>query len=159
MKINEQNLNDFNISSELLDWLIKNAAKNSTILEFGSGTGTIELCKFFKVYSVEQSGHYLNLAKESNYIHAPLVNNWYDPEKVFNNLPESYDIIIVDGPAGAQSRYGIDKYWDKLNTNIPIIFDDTHRESDRNHAINVSKLLNKEYEEFFGHEKNFIVLK
>ena len=156
---NKNNLNGFAISIELYDWIINNLKKDSTILEFGSGSGTIELAKHYNVISVEQSKQWVGLAPGVTYIYAPLKDGWYDIDMVFTNLPSEYDIIIIDGPAGSHSRPGIDKHWDKLNTNVPIIFDDTHRPSDWNHVVSVASLLNKTWEEIKGWEKNFIILK
>ena len=154
-----KNLNDWAISDETLLWITENLPKGSTILEFGSGTGTIELTKNWKVYSVEQDEKWVGVAEDSTYIHAPLKEGWYDKDIVFSSLPKDYDLILVDGPKGPNFRSGIDKYWDKFNTNVPIIFDDTHRSSDRNYALLVAKQLNKEWIEIKGWQKNFIVLK
>lgn len=154
-----ENLNDWAISDEMFEWLKLNLPSGKTILEFGSGTGTIELTKLWNVYSVEQDKKWIGIAKDSNYIHAPIRNGWYDENIVFSNIPDLYDLIIIDGPAGSQYRPGIDKYLNKLNTNVPIILDDTHREKDRNHALNVANMLNRPWEEITGWQKNFIVIK
>ena len=156
--MNEKNLDDWAISKEMFTWILNNIPEGSTILEFGSGTGTIELTKHYTVYSVEQDSQWVGKAEKSNYIHAPIANRWYDDNIVFNNIPKDYDLIIVDGPRGPEYRSGIDKHWDKLNTNVPIILDDSHRESDKNHAVNVANMLNKELKEIHGWQKNFIIL-
>ena len=52
--------------------------------------------------------------EDSNYIHAPLVKldydeeivEWYDPDIIKENLPENYDLILIDGPAGKKGRTG-----------------------------------------------------
>ena len=157
--MDKNNLNGFSISIELYNWVIDNLSKDSTILEFGSGKGTVELSKHFNVISIEQNIDWVGLAQKATYIYAPLKDGWYDADRVFTNLPSNYDLIIVDGPAGSHFREGIDKYWDKLNTNIPIIFDDTHRPPDWNHAVSVASILNKSWEEIQGWEKNFIIVK
>lgn len=157
--MDKNNLDNWSISIELYQWVIDNLKEDSIILEFGSGKGTVELTNFFKVFSVEQSEHWVGFAPKSNYIHAPLKNGWYDEDIVFNNIPSQYDLIIVDGPAGSHSRPGIDKHWDKLNTNIPILFDDTHRPIDKQHALSVASMLNKSWKEIRGWQKNFIIVK
>ena len=48
------NLNGWNIGENLYEWIIDNIEPNKTILELGSGTGTIELVKHYNVFSVEQ---------------------------------------------------------------------------------------------------------
>ena len=74
--------------------------KNSTILELGSGTGTIELVKHYTVYSIEHQKQWVGEASRSNYIYAPLktyggVFNWYD-NHYLNNLPKDYDLLLID---------------------------------------------------------------
>jgi len=156
--MNEKNLDNFAISKEIFTWILNNIPEGSTILEFGSGTGTIELTKHYTVYSVEQDSQWVGKAKKSNYIHAPIANGWYDANIVFNNIPKDYDLIIVDGPKGHIRRPGIDKHWDKLKTNVPIILDDTQRAPDKQHAVNVANMLNKEWKEIHGWQKNFIIV-
>jgi hypothetical protein len=153
------NLNDFAISDEMFGWIKDNLEEGKTILEFGSGKGTIELTKYWKVYSVEQDSKWVGVAENSNYIHAPIKNGWYDVDIVFDNIPSNYDLLLIDGPGGSDLRPGIDQHFNKLRTNIPILLDDTHRIKDRNHAINLSNFLNKEWEEIKGWQKNFIILK
>lgn len=155
---NSKNLNDWAISNEMFEWIKNNLEIGKTILEFGSGTGTIELTKHWNVYSVEQNSKWVGVAVNSNYIYAPIKNGWYDKEIVFKSIPSKYDLIIIDGPLGSDLRPGIDKYLKELNTNVPIILDDTHREKDRNHAINVANTLGKEWEEIEGWQKKFIVI-
>tara|TARA_R110001599_G_scaffold43191_1_gene129595 strand:- start:1642 stop:2118 length:477 start_codon:yes stop_codon:yes gene_type:complete len=154
-----KNLNDWAISDELFSWVRENLDEGKTILEFGSGTGTIELTKHWNTYSVEQDQKWVGKAPNSNYIYAPIKDGWYDKEIVFSLIPKSYDLMIIDGPGGSDLRPGVDKYLDKLNTDIPIILDDTHRKKDRDHAINIAKILGKEWEEIKGWQKNFIVIK
>lgn len=156
--IDKKNLNDWAISEEMLQWLLKNLEKEKTILEFGSGFGTIELTKFWKVYSVEQNQRFINVAPDSNYIHAPIVNGWYDVNLVFDNIPKEYDLLIVDGPAGTGNREGIESYWGKLNLNVPIIMDDTHRTKELTFAQKTAKKLNKELTIIPGHQKSFGLL-
>ena len=156
------NLGGWAIGHEFYNFLSQNLEEGKTILEFGSGKGTIELTKRWKVYSIEHDEQWVGTAPDSNYIHAPLgEDGWYDAKKVFDNLPEKYDCIIVDGPIGPKARLGIDKHWDKLNTDIMIIFDDTDRPKDKEHAIRIAELLNKsclEISETVGKKKKFIVL-
>lgn len=154
-----ENLDHWAISREMFNYIKTILPAGKTILEFGSGTGTIELTKYYTVYSVEQDIKWVGIAPLSNYIHAPIKNDWYDKDIVFSNIPKNYDLIIIDGPGGSDLRPGIDQYLHLLNTNTPIILDDTHRHKDKDHAINVAKLLNKEYQEIKGWQKNFIVIK
>ena len=169
MKKDDTNLNFWAISDEMFEWIKANLEEGKTILEFGSGTGTIELTKHWTVYSVEQNEQWLNKAPDSHYIHAPLKDHfylhttdkdtWYDEAIVFNNIPEKYDLLLVDGPQGSDVRKGIDKYIDRFRTDVPILLDDTHRDGDRNHAIQLAETLGREWEEIVGWQKNFIVIK
>lgn len=152
------NLNDWAISEEMFLWIKQEIPEGKTILEFGSGTGTIELTKYWNVYSVEQNPIWVGKAPDSNYIYAPLNGDWYNPDIVFSQIPKDYDLIIVDGPMGQDLRSGIDQYWGKFNTDVPLLFDDTHRKKDRDHAIHVANLLNKEWVEVKGWQKNFIIV-
>lgn len=156
--MNKSNLNDFAISEEMYAWLEENLPEGSTILEFGSGTGTIELTKRYTVYSVEQSEEYIGVAPLSTYIHAPLKDGWYDAEIVFNNIPKEYDLLLVDGPGGSQYRHNMVRYWDKFNTDVPMIFDDTHRQYEMKFAIETAERFNKSIEIIPGHQKTFAVV-
>mgnify|MGYP000203040093 CR=1 FL=1 len=157
--MNKNNLNDWSISEEMFKWIRNNIKEGSTIIEFGSGLGTIELTKHYTVYSVEQDERWIGKAPDSNYIHAPISNGWYDPHAVFNNLPTDYQLIIVDGPAGSRNRTGIRNYWDKFNLNAPIIMDDTHRNAELNFATETAILLNKQITIIPGHQKSFALIK
>ncbi|MDA9268266.1 hypothetical protein N9P60_00710 [bacterium] len=157
--MNKTNLNNFAISEEMYIWLEENLPEGSTILEFGSGTGTIELTKKYNVYSVEQSKEFIGLAPLSNYIYAPLVGGWYDTDIVFKNLPKDYDLLLIDGPGGSNYRNNISKYWDKFNLEVPIIFDDTHRQSELSFAKKTAQLLERELEIIPGHQKSFGLLR
>ena len=156
--INKSNLNDFAISEEMYAWLEENLPEGSTILEFGSGTGTIELTKRYTVYSVEQSKEYIGVAPLSTYIHAPLKDEWYDAEIVFDNIPKEYDLLLVDGPGGSKYRHNMVRYWDKFNTDVPMIFDDTHRQYEMKFAIETAERFNKSIEIIPGHQKTFAVV-
>lgn len=71
MNYESKNLGNRAIGEGAFEWIYNNIKHGSTILELGSGTGTIELCKYYNVYSVEQEARWLNLAHDQ-YIFAPL---------------------------------------------------------------------------------------
>ena len=85
------------LPAEVFRFLGRCLPKGSTILELGSGEGTAVLAKDYTVYSVEHNPEYLG-RHDTHYIHAPLINGWYDPEAVRAGLPDHYDCLIVDGP-------------------------------------------------------------
>ncbi len=96
-------LGPWSLPEEVFGFLRKNLAEGSTIVELGSGEGTAKLVQHWNVYSIEHNPEYLGLYG-SHYIHAPLVDLWYDPEAVRAGLPETYDCLIVDGPPQNLSR-------------------------------------------------------
>jgi len=153
------NLGGWAICEGLFNWIRKNLPEGSTILEFGSGRGTIELTKYYNVYSVEQDSQWLGLAEKAEYIHAPIKDGWYDADILFKNLPEEYDLILVDGPKGSGNRNGLSSYWHMLNVGVPIVMDDTNRTNEYNFALESSRVLNKNVEFLKGNRKGFAVLK
>lgn len=102
--------------------------KNSIILEFGSGLGTIALRENYQVISVE---HDATFAKDDPYIiYAPIKNGWYDVGIIKDRLVYKYDAMIIDGPPGGIRtgiRLGILKNLNLFNLDVPIFVDDTHR--------------------------------
>lgn len=138
--------------------------EGSTILELGSGLGTGYLSQHYTMYSIENYYDWID-KYNSTYIYAPIKSydnewaapelpgehnqpqtGWYDPELVKNNLPDHYDLILVDGPNGLFGRGGFLKHLDLFNTNVPIVFDDVNRDPELQLMIKVSEKLNKKYE-------------
>tara|TARA_R110000851_G_scaffold7482_1_gene28991 strand:- start:676 stop:1164 length:489 start_codon:yes stop_codon:yes gene_type:complete len=141
--IDKNNLNNYSIGINLFKWLLSNLTKDSTILEFGSGYGSLEMSKCFNVYSVEQDREWINKFKDVNYIFSPIDLQTKFYESSFLSLvPDHYDCIILDGPAG-HGREGIFQYLNDLNTNVPIVVDDTHRLNEANFAIQLASHLKK----------------
>jgi hypothetical protein len=130
----KENLGGWAISEEVFHWIIKNIKKNSTILELGSGSGTKELSKLYKVYSVEHNENFLN-KYPSNYIYAPIKEKngqlWYDTEVLKNEIPKSYDLILIDGPPGNIGRMPFLENLELFNLDVPIMVDDTNRKDER----------------------------
>lgn len=90
--------------NSMFQWLNDNLPNGSKILEFGSGTGTMELTKTFEVTSVEDNEQWLYLAQDSTYIYAPLVNDWYDWQALEILQDETFEAIIIDGPYKTEDR-------------------------------------------------------
>ena len=161
LDVNMNNLDGWAISMECYSWIYENIEKGETIIEFGSGSGTMELSRYHNVYAIEHQERFTRLAPKANYILADIVDGWYNSEVVFNSLPEEYSLIIVDGPPNldqVKTRNNIAKYWDRLNTSVPIIMDDTHREDEYNLAVETAEILGKTWTEYKGWQKNFIVI-
>jgi len=154
--------NSWSISEELFNYIRLVLPQGKTILELGSGWSTGQLCKYYTVYSVEHDKEWLN-KYESNYIYASIVGDWYDIKSLEKELPEEYDLILVDGP--------IAKFWPRdgfytnlylFNTDVIIIFDDVDREDEYNLMLNVSKKIKRKYKVFrdsFGKEFGVIEAK
>ena len=124
------------LPDEVMDWIYATLPENSTILEFGSGEGTVELSSRYEMISVEHDQNWLALSG-GNYIHASIVQNsistkfnqkgWYDAEKL-KNLPSFVDAVIIDGPPGNIGRIGILAHLELLPAFTYCIVDDTDRE-------------------------------
>lgn len=128
-KIDYSGLGGFAISKEVIDWILNNIPKGSTILELGSGVGTKELVKFYNVFSIEDDEEWLGFEPKTTYIHAPIVNEWYDVEILKNKIPKKYDLLLIDGPKGSK-RENMIKHYDLFKKDVPVIIDDTNREID-----------------------------
>ena len=135
MEYNKRNLNGWAIGQRLFEWILNNVPKESTILELGSGRGTSELVKFYTVFSVEQDERWVGREPKSNYIHAPLVsygnNKWYDVNVMCNLLPETYGLLLIDGPKGKNRKNLIDHQHLFKHDGIPVVVDDTDRKWDK----------------------------
>ena len=156
---NPKNLNGWAIGEEVLDWLLSRVPKGSTILEFGSGRGTIELSRFYDVISIEHNPRWIGLSKTAKYVHAPLVEGWYDVNPIKEAI-EGRDIkvIIVDGPPGAGNREGFIKNFHLFSRTSSIVVDDTHRPQELALAQKISKLVHRKNITITGHEKKFDVI-
>ena len=161
------------INKPCFDYIRKVLPDGKTILEFGSGDGTRELAKYYKMYSVENYKEWVD-KYDSTYIYAPIKfyetggssfdgteyftapedipgedtekqSGWFDPDIVKSNLPKEYDLILVDGPNGQFGRAGFYKYLDWFNTDVPIIIDDINREGERIMMEKISEKVGREY--------------
>ena len=117
------------MSTYAFTWIMENVPDDKIILEFGSGETTKYLSKKYNMYSVEEDNRFVGLY-DSNYIYAPIVNDWYDLESLKKGIPEKYDVIILDGPAHGKREGFLDNIGlfslDKI-----IVVDDIDREGDR----------------------------
>jgi hypothetical protein len=157
-KINLDNLDGWSISVEMIKWILNNIPFNSVILELGSGKGTIELSKFYNVYTVEHNEEWLYKSNRVKYIYAPLVDNWYDVEVLKQKLPKKYDLLIIDGPI-QEKRLNIMNNLNLFDFNGLIIVDDTNRDIDEKISIELSRLYNKKIIKITSNDKEFTILK
>jgi hypothetical protein len=138
----------FLMCNEIHEWIESNIPKGGTILELGSGKGTLRLVENYTVYSIEHSKKWMN-KYGSNYIYAPIKNKWYDIEAIKKGIPEHYDVLLVDGPPrkidGVKiGRLPLFDHLDLFNTDVPIIIDD----ADRGREMKLIELM----KEFLGRE-------
>lgn len=141
-----------------------------TILELGSGEGTQALADLgFKMISVEHSEDWLNKF-DSTYLHVPIRemkptryfpehHYWYHPLILYPKLKGlEYDFLLVDGPPRNMGelkigRAGFLKYRDFFNLDVPIIFDDTHRECESKLAFHIARRTNRPVVQYDTHLK------
>lgn len=139
----EQGFGGSAITKELFEWLLTHLPPGSTILELGSGHGSTQnLSRFYKMYSVEDKAQFVGLY-DSQYIHAPIVDNWYSLDVLRAHLPRRYDLLLVDGPTGEGNRWGFFHHLDLFNLQVPIVFDDTWRKAERDMMHEVARATGK----------------
>lgn len=129
------------------------------ILELGSGYGTKILSERYTMYSIEHNDSWLN-KYDSTYIHAPIIDGWYDVDVLRNELPIGYDLILIDGPPttiSPQIRTGFLKNISLFNTDAIMVFDDVNRSSERWLTEQVSELVNRKLT-IYGDNKQFAVI-
>jgi hypothetical protein len=138
--VNNDNLGGFAIGASLYRWICDNLPAGSSILELGSGRGTVELAKRYRVYSVEDDEKWVGHCPGAHYLHAPIrqyryvedetkTYNWYDVSKVRSFLSDKrYDLLLVDGPIGPKyGRWGFIENIDLFDSSVPVVVDDTDR--------------------------------
>lgn len=136
------NLGGWAIGQGMLEWIQGRFNGLTTIMELGSGSGSIELAKRFPVISVEHDPEWLSKTDGNMVVYAPIVDGWYDPRVMFP-LASIMDpcLIIVDGPP---ARIGRSRFVDFFEAAFlssyltrvthsrcrTVIFDDTNRPED-----------------------------
>lgn len=128
LDVNYGHLGGWALGKKTFDYLVDTFGnKNMTILELGSGYGTGELSKFFTMYSIEHDFKWLTQPNSTTYIHAPLIDGWYDIEIVEKGIRGvSYDILLIDGPPQGD-RINIQKHMNLFDDTAVWIFDDSER--------------------------------
>lgn len=142
------------------DWIFENLKEGSTLLEFGSGPGTIRFTDKYTVYSIEHDIKWVGHCKRSNYIYAPIKNRWYDISVLQKELPSlQYDMILVDGPTGRIGRKGLLNNLHLLDTKAKtMVFDDVNRLKEKELMIAVANKCNKKYVIHTGEDRQFAIL-
>lgn len=159
------------ISEDLFNLIRDILPEGKTILELGSGEGTAELVKHYKVYSVEHSKQWLGKYK-TNYLYVPLEKfrkqcnvfpedtSWYNREILQSKLSGiTYDLILIDGPPrNAGGRGGFYKWMHFFNLDVPIVFDDYNRPWDQKMVYRVSARLKRPYTVYFAWERKHVAV-
>ena len=160
--MNEGAFGGYAISEEMYDWILENLPKGKTILELGSGKGTVKLAEHYKVYSIEDDRRWLGYAEKSTYIYAPIIKykkyKWYDIKRIKLFMPRDYDLLLVDGPQGYIGREGFLNNIGLFKMDIPIIIDDTQREKYAKICDVLSEKFNKKIITLEGGNKKFSIL-
>ena len=152
------NLDNWSMAIEGFKWLLDNIPEGSKILEIGAGRGTKELSKFWDVTSVEHNQEYINLVPNVKYILAPLVNGWYSIDTLKQELPQKYELLIIDGPPGEEGRPTILANLDLFNLDCKIMVDDVHRGGSLNIAKAIGTKLSREVIVHQGWQKKFATI-
>lgn len=151
-------LGPWSLGSGVFQWLEENLPPRKTILELGSGDGTGVLVQTWNVVSVEHDSRFL-FRHPAAYIHAPIVGRWYDVSVLRRALPDSYDLIIVDGPPAKFGRLGFLENIGLFRQDVPILIDDTQRPGERDLAVAVADRLNRKWRQHTATEsRSFAVV-
>lgn len=130
---------DWSLPPEVFAFLRKRLLPSAAVVELGSGEGTRELVRCFgRVHTVEHDPEWLGKVEGARYIHAPIVNGWYDIDALGKGLPLRYDCLIVDGPPGSIGRGGLARFLSVFNQ-VPVVLDDVHRKAEYELAVRVAK--------------------
>jgi hypothetical protein len=151
------NIENWMLPKEAINWIYDNIPSDSSILELGSGFGTEILSKKYKMTSIEQDEEWL-YKFDTNYIYAPIENGFYKIENL-SNLPKKYDLLIIDGPTQISGgRMGFIKNIDLFFLDCTILIDDVHREEEMEILTKLSNLLKRNYKIFNCDNKKFAII-
>jgi 16S rRNA A1518/A1519 N6-dimethyltransferase RsmA/KsgA/DIM1 with predicted DNA glycosylase/AP lyase activity len=153
------NFGGWAIDKSTYKWILDNIDFGSNILELGSGTGTIELAKYYNVYSIEHNEDFLNLSKKSTYIYVEILNDFYNIPKTKDKLPKKYSLLLIDGPPKTVSnRNKFLEYIEYFNLECKILIDDTNRDNELKLLKDISKIVNRPYRIIGSEDKSFGII-
>jgi hypothetical protein len=120
----------WSLPPDAFEFLRSRLSPEATVVELGSGEGTRRLVdSYARVFSVEHDEKFVG-KYGSTYIHAPIVDGWYDRTAIAYALPSRFDCVIVDGPPGNIGRQGVLRHLDLFGP-VPMLVDDVHRPAER----------------------------
>jgi len=114
------------ICRELFYSMRLSVPKGATVLELGSGPGsTSALRTVFDVRSVEHKQEFVGKYNSvDKYIHVPLLNGFYDMDKVLEKVDFKYEFLLVDGPDEESRQDNFHIQCDRFDKTVPWFFDD-----------------------------------
>jgi len=150
--------NPWAITEQLFITILSMLPLGATILELGSGTGTIELTQYYQVTSIEHDPTWLNKSP-AHYIHAPLIDDsWYDSKIIAEALTSfKYDLLLVDGPP-QHRRANIVDHFDLFDHDVPVVFDDIVRDADAYAMNKIATKLKRTPRIYLHGSKGFAVI-
>jgi len=154
----KQYSNSWAITEQLFITILSILPLGATILELGSGTGTLELTRYYQVHSIEHNPTWLNKFP-AHYIHAPLIDDsWYDSKIIAEAIMSlRYDLLLVDGPP-QHRRANIVDHFDLFLHDVPIIFDDIVRDADAYAMNKIATKLKRAPQTYLHGSKGFAVI-
>ena len=131
-------------NDSFVPYMLENYPKDTVILEIGAGIISTKIFSqhFDKMYSVENNSRFADIYHD-NYIKIDLdpTTGWYKADEFAEKLPQDYDVIFLDGPAGGFHldvripregglfRLGLcEKNWLHIKKDVDIIVDDIERD-------------------------------
>lgn len=123
-------LDDWAMSSKVIDWMRENIDPKSRVVELGGGNGSFRVHHLFEnVITVEHDTQWARelIRQGLPVLLCPLHGDYYRDDERLLQLIRKADVIIVDGPQGRR-RLGFLRYLNQVQDGTVLIFDDTHRE-------------------------------
>tara|TARA_B100001564_G_C20603843_1_gene654117 strand:+ start:222 stop:731 length:510 start_codon:yes stop_codon:yes gene_type:complete len=131
---------DWMMPEDIFTWIEANIGQGESVLEFGSGHGSITLSKRYNLFSVEHNQEWIGIS-DSTYIHAEIEENpvstknnqqgWYKQSPVREVIKTNNIVLfLIDGPPGDIGRHGILSLLDILPKSAFFIVDDVHRSAE-----------------------------
>ena len=138
------NRNLINVNKGMFHHIVTACQGGSGVLvELGSGETSAHFVDVgLTVYSIEHDEEWIGKYKGVNYIYAPLVPiivtdfeyfkkmdckpEWYDIDKIVDQLPREYDALLLDGP---QRKYRVNFWYNAhlFRCDVPWFADDMNR--------------------------------
>ncbi|MHA1288572.1 hypothetical protein DRO66_00285 [Candidatus Bathyarchaeota archaeon] len=154
--IDKKRLGGASVEFGLIQWMVQNIQSGSKIVELGSGNASKEIVKGYSLTSIENDEKYLKTHK--NTIHAPLVNGWYDLEKI-PDIKTDVVAYLIDGPkARIANRDILLENIHLFNNKATFILDDVNRADELTLATKLSEILGRKMTIHDGNEKQFATI-